>query len=36
MTATITIQALRRNCRIAHAFGGYTALLCYPVIARTA
>lgn len=36
MIARITVQALRRNCRIAHRFDGYTVRLCYPAIARPA
>lgn len=36
MTARITIQALRRNLRMAANFGGYIALITYPAIARTA
>lgn len=36
MTARIPVLTLRRNCRIAHRFGGYTARMCYPALARTA
>lgn len=36
MTARIPVLTLRRNCRMAHRFDGYTARLCYPAIARLA
>lgn len=35
MTRAITLQALRRNCRVAAKFGGEIALLTFPAIARS-